>query len=133
MKIIEATQQMKTAFETMLVSADLVNGIGADITNELKPMFWFNFVKSKGASEKQSYLVWRFQKIINNNGDGKSIAYFFDINIKFYSNENDALDVLEVLNNTFDTNGFNMEYVSYDYDNNQQKNYYEFLVKAQVV
>ena len=133
MKIIDATKQMKTAFEKLLVESGFVNGVGATITTEEKPMFWFNFVKSKGASDKKSYLVWRFQKIINNNGDGKSIAYFFDVDIKFYSNENDALDVLELVNNVFDSNGFNMEYISYDYDNNQQKNYYEFVVRAQVI
>ncbi|MDA3781199.1 MAG: hypothetical protein PF487_13385 [Bacteroidales bacterium] len=133
MKIIEAVKEMKIAIEKVFIDSGLVNGIGAEISSENIPMFWFNFVKSSGGSDKKSYLVWRFQNIINNNGDGKSLAYFFDIDIKFYSNENNALDYLEEINNILDSKGFNMEYVAFDYDNDQQKSYYEFKIRTQVV
>jgi len=135
MKLIKALDDITLSVENALVNAGLVDGLSLSI-EEIKiaasPLFWFMTVKSKEASDKQSYLVWSFQSVSEMFGDGKPLAFPFEVNITLYSRNRVIDDTLEKIENAFIDLHYKFDFGMIDYDTNRMMYLYQFVVKAQV-
>ena len=135
MKLIKALKEITTSVENVLVAAGLKDGLLLSV-DEIKaatePMFWFVYVKSKEASDKQNYLVWNFQLINKQNGDGSTLAYPFDVSINFYSSNKIVDTYLENIENAFIDSSYIFEFSSVNYDTNRMMYSYSFIVRAMV-
>jgi len=135
MKLIKALNDITTSVETALVTAGLVDGLSLS-TDEIKtatsPLFWFIAVKSKEASDKQSYLVWNFKLVSKIFGDGKPLMYPFEVIITYYSRNKVIDDTLKNIEDAFIDLFYIFDYGLIDYDTNRMMYLYQFVVKAQV-
>jgi len=135
MKLIKALNDITTSVELALVNAGLIDGLSLD-TDEIKTtesvLFWFITVKSKDASDKQSYLVWSYRLVNKLYGDGKPLMYPFEAVITFYSRNKVVDDTLKDIEDAFIDLFYIFDYSLIDYDTNRMMYVYQFVVKAQV-
>jgi hypothetical protein len=135
MKLIKALQEITTSVENAFLTAGMVDGLSLgeeDIKNATEPIFWFVYVKSSIASEKQYYIVWNYQLINSEYGDGEKLMFPFEVAITFYS-RNKMVDIyVEKIENAFLENHYIFEFGSVDYDTNRMMYSYKFVVKAMV-
>jgi len=135
MKLIKAMQEITDSVETTLTSAGLLDGLSLtaeEIKAATTPIYWFVYVKSSDASEKQNYLVWNYQLIGSLNGDGEKLVYPFEVTITFYSRNKIVDTYLENIENAFISAFYTIDLSAVDYDTNRMMYSYKFVVRAQV-
>jgi len=135
MKLTNAMQDITTSVETALQSAGLLDGLSLtidEIKSATEPIFWFVYVKSSEASEKQNYLVWNYRLINSISGDGKKLVYPFEVDITFYSRNKIVDTYLENIEDAFVAACYTIDLAAADYDTNRMMYSYRFVVRAQV-
>ena len=126
--IIQSIKKIHSIIEELLNNAGLVKGFGLtaeELKNEPKLTYWRNFATTKGANEKDSYLVWNIESINPMiYGDG-SIKYTdFSLKIMLFTRNyliNKEMEAIEeeAINRSYEFNfnsiEFNPEYRAYVY------------------
>lgn len=126
--IIQNIKKIHERIEKILDSAGLVKGLGLtvdELKDENRLTYWRNFATTKGANEKDSYLVWNIHDITPFiYGDGETINTSFDVKIMLYTRNYSVINEMEKLEETvikndceflFNAIEFNPEFRAYVY------------------
>lgn len=117
MRIIKARKKCRNEIITLLENAGLVNGIGLSdsaIDNETRTMFWHGVVRNAKARNKTNYVSYYFPAFENKyNADNddfiREVMVAIDVFSKRSFDSKDNMDLLELLEDTFKDNGFEVE------------------------
>ena len=126
--IIQSIKKIHTIIENLLNNARLVKGLGLtteELKNETKLTYWRNFATTKGANEKDSYLVWNIENVSPMiYGDSQIINVEFSLKIMLFTrnylinNEMEEVEEQALKSSyefTFNSIEFNPEYRAYVY------------------
>lgn len=125
--IATAIFEIISSIETVLLAAGLANGETSEST-ETKTLFWLNSATSE--TTKKEYLVYSFDTIEKEYGDGEAIAYPFIVTVRYYVKSLDCEDELNAIEQQFLNNNYAYDFSRFDYDAQSQTYTFEFKASA---
>jgi hypothetical protein len=129
--ITKVFKNVPIIMDEILKNAGLENGLDCeDIKSELKTLFWYAFVKNSDASKKETYLVWNYQSITSQYGDGKTLVHPVRLVIAYYSKEPLVSEELEKIETEFKNKKFSFSFSKSGYNPELEMYSYEFFIEA---
>lgn len=118
MRTIEARKKCRKEIIAILKSAGLKEGIGLsdkEIDEAKETLFWHGVVRNPKARNKTNYVAYYFPtsqySIVADNSDFlKEVIVAIDVFSKKSFDSKDNLDLLELLENSFIDNGYEVEF-----------------------
>lgn len=118
MRTIKARKTCRTEIINLLKGVGLQEGINLtdqEIEDETKTIFWHGVVRNPKARSKNQYVSYYFPAIENKyNADNddfiREVMVAIDVFSKRSFDSKDNLDLLEILEETFKDNGFEVEF-----------------------
>lgn len=118
MRTIKARKTCRNELIQLLKNAGLQEGIGLtdqEIENTTKTIFWHGVVRNSKARNKQNYVSYYFPSIENkysadNDDFVREVMVAIDVFSKRSFDAKANLDLLELLEDTFKDNGFEVEF-----------------------
>lgn len=125
MRTIEARKTCRTEIISLLKGIGLEEGIGltdSEIDQTTKTLFWHGVVRNPKARNKTRYLSYYFpeynEKYSADNDDFiREIMIAIDVFSKKSFDSKDNFDFLELIENTFKNNGFEVEFADEIFEN----------------
>lgn len=124
MRTIKARKTCRNEIRNLLTNAGLLEGIGltdAEIKNTTKTLFWHGVLRNPIARDKTNYVSYYFpdfeSKYNADNDDFiREVMVAIDVFSKKSFDSKDNLDLLELLEDTFKDNGFEVEFADEIYE-----------------
>ena len=134
--IATAITRAKASIEDALVASGLLKGTTltvAEIVSATDPVFWFVFVSSKDASEKEIYLTYN---IIGTPavafGDGETMGREVQITLSLFTRKHIVDDLILAINTELENRLWDFEFNNVYWDDSNKMFTYSFTSKAQV-
>lgn len=132
--IIKNIRFIQEKIEQILSNSGIVKGFGLNI-EELKKeeriTYFRDFATTKGANEKDRYLLWKIEKVENNiYGDAQVINTDYVIKLLFYTRHYLIDNELENVEKSFLENHFSFKFDSMDFNPEYRAYIYQFDIRG---